>query len=199
MPWSAKAQELLRSQYAAVGATARAALGEAVSALEAYVARSGQPNALLDRYRTRAGAADAFVAAYRRYCWPVNTIDDFEDRAVPSARQRGRRPRRARSRLAHGDARATVRRRSALLFATPIQARHLGDEASETVGLAWWERADRRGRRGHGRQAAVMARTRVGAVSCNRPSSVGAASTCASSTAPEYTVPEHLERLRARG
>ena len=34
MPWSAKAQELLREQYAAVGAAARAGLGETVSALE---------------------------------------------------------------------------------------------------------------------------------------------------------------------
>jgi protein phosphatase len=34
MPWSAKAQELLRSQYAAVGAAGRASLPRAVSALE---------------------------------------------------------------------------------------------------------------------------------------------------------------------
>jgi hypothetical protein len=34
MPWSAKAQELLRSQYAAVGAAGRAALARAVAALE---------------------------------------------------------------------------------------------------------------------------------------------------------------------
>ena len=33
MPWSAKAQELLRSQYAAVGAAGRASLPTAVSAL----------------------------------------------------------------------------------------------------------------------------------------------------------------------
>ena len=34
MPWSAKAQELLKSQYAAVGAAGRASLPEAVAALE---------------------------------------------------------------------------------------------------------------------------------------------------------------------
>ena len=34
MPWSAKAQELLRQQYAAVGAAAQASLTEAVTALE---------------------------------------------------------------------------------------------------------------------------------------------------------------------
>lgn len=34
MPWSAKAQELLRRQYAAVGTAARAGLGETVAALD---------------------------------------------------------------------------------------------------------------------------------------------------------------------
>ncbi len=34
MPWSAKAQELLRQQYAAVGAAARASLADVISALE---------------------------------------------------------------------------------------------------------------------------------------------------------------------
>jgi protein phosphatase len=77
MPWSAKAQQLLRTQYAAVGATARRALEHAVCALEAYSQRIGQPHALLDRYRARASAAEAFVAAYRGYCWPVGSIDDL--------------------------------------------------------------------------------------------------------------------------
>ena len=34
MPWSVKAQELIRQQYAAVGAAAHAALGERVATLE---------------------------------------------------------------------------------------------------------------------------------------------------------------------
>ena len=39
MPWSAKAQELLRSQYAAVGAAGRASLPKAVAALRQAAAR----------------------------------------------------------------------------------------------------------------------------------------------------------------
>lgn len=65
MPWSAKAQELLSSQYAAVGSTARRSLTEATGALESYATRTAQPHALVDRYRSRAAAADAFVTAYR--------------------------------------------------------------------------------------------------------------------------------------
>src|SRR5207244_9716892 len=40
MPWSAKAQELLRMQYAAVGSAARAALAEVVATLDQAAARA---------------------------------------------------------------------------------------------------------------------------------------------------------------
>lgn len=77
MPWSAKAQALLRTQYAAVGAAAQRGLADAVGALDAFAARSGE-TALRDRFRARREAADAFVRAYRGYCWPVASIDDLE-------------------------------------------------------------------------------------------------------------------------
>jgi protein phosphatase len=55
MPWSAKAQELLRQQYAAVGAAARLGLGASVVALEAASARiDGEIVALLDSTRARS-------------------------------------------------------------------------------------------------------------------------------------------------
>ena len=38
LPWSAKAEDLLRNQYAAVGAAARTSLPAATAALEAAVA-----------------------------------------------------------------------------------------------------------------------------------------------------------------
>src|SRR5205823_4936831 len=76
MPWSAKAQELLRQQYAAVGSAARAALAEAVAALERTAARGGADE-LLARYQARSAAADRYVAAYQRYCWAVRSVDDL--------------------------------------------------------------------------------------------------------------------------
>jgi protein phosphatase len=76
LPWNAKAGQLLRSQYAAVGAAARAALPAAVSALERHAARRPDIGAdLLDRTRARAANAEAFVAAYRRYCWETSGLD----------------------------------------------------------------------------------------------------------------------------
>ncbi|HEY6492770.1 MAG TPA: polynucleotide kinase-phosphatase [Trebonia sp.] len=104
LPWSAKAGGLLRDQYASVGAAAGATLPAATSALERAAARlaaedltgtraagsagppgsAGAPDSpgpgaplteLLARTRSRLANAEAFAAAYQRYCWPVEGLD----------------------------------------------------------------------------------------------------------------------------
>ncbi|HEY9061572.1 MAG TPA: polynucleotide kinase-phosphatase [Pseudobacteroides sp.] len=91
MPWSAKAQALLREQYSAVGISGRVALDEAVRLLEAASSNknitysvdkntSGQNadlNALLGRFRERSEFLNRYVDAYRIYCWNVDSIDDL--------------------------------------------------------------------------------------------------------------------------
>ena len=74
LPWSAKAGELVRHQYAAVGAAARTALPVAVTALEQAAASGLDVADLLERTRSRRANADAFTAAYRRYCWPTDGL-----------------------------------------------------------------------------------------------------------------------------
>jgi protein phosphatase len=74
LPWSAKAESLLRSQYAAVGAAAHASLPSAVSALEEVAARGVDVADLLARTSARAANADLFTAAYRRYVWPTDGL-----------------------------------------------------------------------------------------------------------------------------
>ncbi|HEV3440528.1 MAG TPA: polynucleotide kinase-phosphatase [Gemmata sp.] len=91
MPWSAKAQELLRRQYAATGSAARAALAEVVgvlshsnreggSAMSPVVGAMASPGLtdLRARFTAKVEAADRFVAAYRQYCWPVNSLADLK-------------------------------------------------------------------------------------------------------------------------
>jgi protein phosphatase len=82
MPWSAKAQELLRRQYAAVGSAGRAGLREAVRALDCAItqrnATEGVPySALADHFRQRQECLDLYRDAYARYCWPVNSVADL--------------------------------------------------------------------------------------------------------------------------
>jgi protein phosphatase len=74
LPWSAKAGQLLRDQYAAVGAAARAALPVAVRTLEQAAAIGLDVGDLLDRTRSREGNAASFTEAYRRYCWPTQGL-----------------------------------------------------------------------------------------------------------------------------
>jgi protein phosphatase len=78
LPWSAKAEELLRSQYAAVGAAARASVPAAVSALKAVAARGVDVADLLSRTAARAVNADAFTDAYRRYVWPTDGLQGVQ-------------------------------------------------------------------------------------------------------------------------
>jgi protein phosphatase len=81
LPWSAKAGQLLRDQYATVGAAAKAALPSAIATIEAALARgshdpegAGVLGELLARTRSRLANAAGFGAAYQRYCWPVEGL-----------------------------------------------------------------------------------------------------------------------------
>ena len=78
LPWSLKAEPLLREQYAAVGAAARASLPVAVSALEAARSRGLDVDDLLTRTKERVANAEAFTAAYRPYVWPVDGLDGVQ-------------------------------------------------------------------------------------------------------------------------
>jgi protein phosphatase len=74
LPWSAKAGQLLRDQYAAVGAAARAAFPSAIAELTRAAAVGLEVGELLQRTRARQVNAAAFTDAYRRYCWPTDGL-----------------------------------------------------------------------------------------------------------------------------
>jgi protein phosphatase len=77
LPWSAKAIDLIRRQYASVGAAGKAGLGAAVAALEAAAARGLDVAQLLERQTRRIDHVGRYVDAYRRYVWPVTGISDL--------------------------------------------------------------------------------------------------------------------------
>ena len=77
MPWSAKALELIRRQYASVGAAARAGLAATVAALDAGAARGLDVAALAAAQRGRIEHVERYVDAYRRYVWPVTGVGDL--------------------------------------------------------------------------------------------------------------------------
>ncbi|MGH3301644.1 MAG: polynucleotide kinase-phosphatase [Streptosporangiaceae bacterium] len=74
LPWSAKAGQLVRDQYAAAGAAARTSLTSAVEVLERAEGSGLEVQGLLERTRSRLANADAFIAVYRRYCWDTHGL-----------------------------------------------------------------------------------------------------------------------------
>lgn len=83
MPWSAKAQELVKSQYAAVGSASNAALPRVLDALQTTTARlDGEASQLVaglgEKFGGQLTSAGRFVDAYRHYCWPVESVEDYK-------------------------------------------------------------------------------------------------------------------------
>ena len=93
MPWSAKAQDLLKNQYAAVGAAASQSLPPVIESLakaqQRFQTMAAAPDSneavdaaatldsLLHRFQTTQANTKKFIEAYRQYCWNVDSIDDF--------------------------------------------------------------------------------------------------------------------------
>jgi protein phosphatase len=198
MPWSAKAQELLRQQYAAVGAAAQAGLAEAVASLETAAGRDESVRPLLARARERLTLAGRYVEAYGRYCWPVHSVNDlrlapFHVLASEGAVHVNR------DHLWHMEKiTALCRAGDGLLLATPNRVVDVTDADSQAAGVAWWEELTGRGGEGMVvKPVDFLARGRRGlvqpAVKCRGREYLriiyGA----------EYTLPENLQRLRSRG
>ncbi|KFN42551.1 polynucleotide kinase-phosphatase [Arenimonas oryziterrae] len=77
LPWSAKAEELLRKQYAPTGAAGLASL-RATRDWAAQAADRGLDVAdLTAKLQSRHSAVERYVEEYRRYCWTVAGPDDL--------------------------------------------------------------------------------------------------------------------------
>ncbi len=79
MPWSAKAQSLIEKQYAAVGCAAEATLHEISELLLKTKNRAiNQVGEIEEKFNKRLTMINAYRDAYRRYCWNINSIEDYK-------------------------------------------------------------------------------------------------------------------------
>jgi len=79
MPWSAKAQSLLKDQYAAVGSAASNSLGLVNDTLLKSVERGlSGADELLNRFKYKEESVTKFIDSYRNYCWEVSSLDDYK-------------------------------------------------------------------------------------------------------------------------
>ena len=140
MPWSVKAQELLQSQYAEVGAAAQASLLEAITQLT-RAEKMGLPvSALLEKFQNRKEMIGLYVDAYRRYCWEVKSIEDlrlapFHILATEGALHTDK------NHLWHMQTITSLIQAApeSCLYATPYKIVELGSPESEAEGIAWWQ------------------------------------------------------------
>ncbi|KXX70028.1 polynucleotide kinase-phosphatase [Flammeovirga sp. SJP92] len=79
MPWSAKAQSLLKDQYAAVGTSAQKSLSAVEAVLQKTQSRGVEGiEQLLSKVTDKKGTVDKYIDAYRNYCWEVKSISDYK-------------------------------------------------------------------------------------------------------------------------
>lgn len=198
MPWSAKAQELLRQQYAAVGAASRAALPEVIAVLEAANANGLDVSSLLESYRERETMVGQYVEAYRGYCWPVTSVSDlkiapFHILAAESGVFTDK------DHVWHMDTLSKIcAGDTGLLLATPYLIVDVTDFEQEAAAIRWWEDLTARGGEGMVvKPFDFIAKGRRGitqpAVKCRGREYLRII------YGPEYTAPANLERLRSRG
>ncbi|MFG3365329.1 polynucleotide kinase-phosphatase [Streptomyces sp. NPDC048156] len=199
MPWSLKASGLLRSQYAAVGAASGAVFPDALAGLEAAAARGVDVGELLGRQRERAAGAAAFTDAYRRYCWTTDGLDGVRLAPFQILAVQGR----SLAALPHDEQLAFIDRMvehdgSGLLQTTRRLFVDTGDEASVNAGVDWW--LEMTGRGGEGMVVKpVEPLTRDGKGRLVQPGiKCRGREYLRIIYGPEYTHPDHLERLRGR-
>ncbi len=201
MPWSAKAQELLREQYAAVGAAGGAALPASLEALQRTSTRLGESAeaaGLIDRIGSREQALQRYVDAYRRYCWPVNALDDLKLAPFHLLATEGR-IHTHQNHVWHMDTLASIcAQDEALLLATPSRVIDVTDMASCAEGAAWWTELTERGGEGMVvKPFEFHVRSRRGleqpAVKCRGREYLRII------YGPEYDSPDHIARMRKRG
>ncbi len=198
LPWSAKAEDLVRSQYAAVGAAAGHVLPAAVSALEQAASSGLDVAELLGRTRSRAANAEAFRTAYRRYCWPTSGLSGvrfapFQLLASEGAAQVGR-PHQWHLDLAD----RLVRADPEMITPTGRVWVDLADPATVTAAIEWWEAHTESGGEGMVvKPAASMVRGKRGLAQPGLK--VRGREYLRIIYGPDYTEPVNLQRLRKRG
>jgi len=196
MPWSVKAEDLVRGQYASVGAVANAATANALDVLRATAARVPDAAPVAESFAARGEMVAKYVDAYRRYCWPVASLADvrlapFHVLATEGAVHVDK------DHVWHMESIAAMTRGSQVVMATPYRVVELDDETSVREAAAWWEEMTARGGEGmvvkpydfivRGPHGVVQP-----AVKCRGPEYLRII------YGPEYSAPQNIARLRAR-
>jgi protein phosphatase len=197
MPWNAKAQGLLREQYAPVGAAAKTALDQALASVEQAVRRGIPLETLQTRLTEQQSDIVRYTEAYARYCWDVRGLEDIRFAPFHIMASEGQ-THWDKPHAWHIETLAKLAPHSPLLMATESRTVQTDDAESCAAGAAWWQELTDAGGEGmvvkprdfivRGERGMVQPAVKVRGREYLRII-----------YGPDYTRPEHLERLRKRG
>ena len=198
MPWSVKAQELLREQYAAVGAAARTSLSAAAALLRQAAERGIDAGESLSGVDERLRLSHLYSDAYARYCWPVTSLADLRLAPFHLLASEGQ-GHTDKTHLWHLDMAERLGQADPGLFqATKHRTVRLDSVEEELEAVRWWEELT-----GNGGEGMVV--KPVDFIAAGKRGLVQPAVKCRGAEylriiyGPEYTLPENMERLRNRG
>ena len=199
MPWSAKAQSLLKDQYAAVGSAASHALPDVVSVLQQTQNRNLEDiQTLVDKFTYKNQAIGQYIQAYRQYCWEVNSIDDYKLAPFHILATEGN---------VHTDQthewhmqhiKEIADAADTLFMATPYKIINLSNDESIQTAIDWWLELTEKGGEG-------MVVKPFDFLAYNKDGLLQPAVKCRGKEylriiyGPEYDMPENLSRLKNRG
>lgn len=198
MPWSAKAQSLLKDQYASVGAAAGAALPEVNKALQSALARGIDLGPVLEKFQQKEATISKYVQAYQNYCWPVHSLDDYKLAPFHVLATEGQ-VHVDKSHEWHMIEIAEICKMDPqLMRATPYRIVDFEDEASVQATIQWWTDLTQKGGEG-------MVVKPYDFLAYSKDELLQPAIKCRGSEylriiyGPEYDMPQHLKRLKNRG
>ncbi len=211
MPWSVKAQSLLEMQYAPVGCAGKESLSAAVKALEVAVKResaakavtettSGQNvdlNGVLKNYKEKLEANRLYTNAYREYCWTVNSVNDIKIAPFHLLASEGA-VYMDKDHIWHIENIKKYWCADPMFLATEYIVVDVNNEESVNKGTEWWLELTKSGGEG-------MVVKPLGFIAKNNGKLIQPAVKCRGREylriiyGPEYTMPEHLTRLKKRG
>lgn len=198
MPWSAKAQELLRNQYALVGSASSHALTAAHDLVHAAALENADMTPLLQDLIERRQMTNKFVEAYRHYCWDVNGPQDLKLAPFHLLATEGSVHDNKSHEWHMTELSMLCEQGTGILIQTPWRIVDLRDDEEVGQAIQWWEDLTSRGGEGmvvkpfeftvRGQKGLVQP-----AVKCRGPEYLRII------YGPEYLKNENLTRLRKRG
>ncbi len=197
MPWSAKAQELIKEQYAPVGVAGRVALKHAAGVLTQSGARGLAVQDLQEQITQRQDSVERYRSAYRQYCWEVTSLDDLKLAPFHLLAVEGKVYTDKDHRWHLDTLKALCNADPGLVQATTYHVVDVRDEASQGGAIQWWETLTEQGGEGmvvkpydfHPRGSRGLVQP---AVKCRGREYLRII------YGPEYLLPENLGRLKAR-